>query len=305
MSRAASLVVVLIVFICGVASAEVKLERKFREGTKQTSHVETATNQILTLAGMDVETKSTQFLITTMETGKRNGDGELPVVSQIDKLQSEISLPGGLKIAFDSGDPEKKADNPLLEPVMQALRVTAKSRWTTVFDKTNQIKSVEFDKSLVESVDEMYKSQFDPERRKKAIAQELAALPDKPVSMGDTWTRTVESDLGAGQVLTVENRYEYLGTEAVDGKSLDKIGFAAKSVSFSQDQNANSPAKVTSSELKVAESTGAIFFDREKGATVRANNKIRIQGSLKLSINGMEFPGKLDLTIESKNTIQP
>lgn len=289
----------------GPVVAEVKLERKLREGSKETAHVETKTQQVMTIAGMDIETKATQFVIASSETGKRNSDGELAIVSRIDKLQSEISLPMGLKISFDSGDPDKKADNPLLEPVMQALRVSAKSKWTSLFDKANQLKSVEYDKALVDMVDDAFKSEFDPDRRKKNLQQELAALPDKPVSKGDSWMRTIESDFGSGQVLTVENRYEYLGTETVDGKPLEKIGVTATSVSFAQDQNTNAPAKVTSSELKVAESAGSILFDRDKGSAVRTANKLRVQGTIKLSVNGMEFPGKLDLTIESKNTVQP
>lgn len=304
MIRTSAILALFVAFIAGPAIAQVKLERKLREGAEETAHIETSSQQVLTLAGMDVETKSTQFIIATSKTGKRSSDGDVSIVSQIDKLQSEVSLPGGLKISFDSGAPDKKADNPLLEPILQTLRVSAKAKWTTHYDKANQLKSVELDKSLADMVDDAYKSQFDPERRKKTLQQELAALPDKPVMKGDSWTRTVEMDLGAGQLFTLENRYEYLGTESVDGKPLDKIGLTTTSVSFSQDQSTNAPAKVTESELKVADSTGAILFDRDKGAAVRTTSKLHVQGTLKLSINGMEFPGKLDLTIETKNSVQ-
>jgi Family of unknown function (DUF6263) len=305
MRLAAPVLAVFITLLAPPAMAEVKFERKLREGAKETAHIETSTKQVLSLAGMDIETRATQFMIATSQAGQRASDGVLPIVSQIDKLQADISLPGGVSLAFDSGAPDKQPDNPLLEPLLKLLRASAKSKWTTLFDKENQVKSVEFDKSLADSVDDAYKSQFDPERRKKTLMQELAALPDKPVSKGDSWTRTVESDLGSGQLLTVENRYEYLGTETVDGKVLEKIGITTTDVSFSQDQNANTPAKVISSELKVSESSGAILFDRDKGAALRTSSKLRIQGSLKLSINGMEFPGKLDLTLETKNTVQP
>ena len=53
------------------------------------------------------------------------------------------------------------------------------------------------------------------------------------------------------------------------------------------------------------ESAGTILFDRDKGAIVELVSKFKIEGDLKTEINGMELPGKLSLTIESKSSLQP
>ena len=71
------------------------------------------------------------------------------------------------------------------------------------------------------------------------------------------------------------------------------------------DPNSKSPLKVKSSELKITSSDGTILFDREKGAIVESTSKMRSEGDKKTEINGMELPAKLDLTIESKTTLQP
>jgi len=71
------------------------------------------------------------------------------------------------------------------------------------------------------------------------------------------------------------------------------------------DPNANSPLKIKSSELTVASSEGTILFDRTKGAVVESVSKIKITGDMKTEINATEVPAKLDLTIETKTTLQP
>jgi hypothetical protein len=287
------------------ADAQVKFELKYTPETKSTSQTEVSTKQILTLAGMDLATDVSQFVISTTTIGKRNEDGTLPIVDTVDKLQSRLSLPGGLEIAFDSGDPDKKAGNPLLEPLVDVFRVAAKSKTVTLRDKDNRIKSIEFPDNPAEKVSDDYKSQFDPEKRKKAAEKEAGLFPAKPVKPGDTWMHTSESDLGGGQTLTLETRYEYVGTEDRAGKTLDKITSMSTSVAYAMDPNANSPLKIKSSELTVASSEGTILFDRTRGAVVESVSKIRITGDMKTEINAMEFPAKLDLAIETKTTLQP
>ena len=287
------------------AMADVKLERKYIPDTTATTQTETSTKQTLTLAGMDLTSNISQFLIATSTIGKRNEDGTLPIVEKIEKLQSRLSLPGGLEISFDSGDPDKKADNALLEPVLDLLRVIAKSKTTTLLDKENKIKGIEFADNPVEKVSDDFKSRFDPAKRKKNAEQELGMLPDNAVKSGDTWTHTSESDLGGGQILTLETRYEYVGTEDKGSKTLDKITSKATSVTYSMNPESKSPLKVKSSELAIAASEGTILFDRTKGAIVEAVNKLKITGDLKTEIMGKEFPAKLDLAIETKSTVQP
>jgi hypothetical protein len=154
-------------------------------------------------------------------------------------------------------------------------------------------------------VGEDYRSQFDPEKRKKAAESERGTLPDKPVKPGDSWTHTGETDIGGGQTLTLETRYEYAGAEEKGGKTLEKITLKTTSASYAMDPNAKSPLKIKSSELKVASSEGSILFDREKGAIVESASKLRLTGDMKTEIKGMELPAKLDLTIENKTVLQP
>lgn len=71
------------------------------------------------------------------------------------------------------------------------------------------------------------------------------------------------------------------------------------------DADAPSPLKVIKSDLKVEASDGTMFFDREAGCVVESKGKTQIKGSMTFSINDMELPGELDLTIETKDEKQP
>ena len=291
--------------VASVAAADVTFERKYVPEVSATTHVEAKTKQILTLAGMDLETESFRFLVMTSKAGKRAEDGTLPIVTTIDNLQLDLSAPGGIKLSFASSDPDKKADNPLLEPVLDLLRVSAKTKTTTLVDKDNRIKAIEFSDNPADKVGDDYKSTFDSEKRKKQAINELGVLPDKPVKPGDSWMHTSEADLGGGQTLTLETRYEYVGTEDKDGTTLDKVTLKTINVAYAMDPGSKSPLKIKSSELKVTSSDGTILFNRTFGAIVESVSKLKIEGDMKTEINATEFPAKLALTIESKTKLQP
>ena len=65
-----------------------------------------------------------------------------------------------------------------------------------------------------------------------------------------------------------------------------------------------SPLKVTGADLKPAETSGAIYFDREKGTKVESSSKVRIQGTINFEVNGMAVPAQLDLTMANSSVMQ-
>ena len=133
--------VVALVLGSAIASAQVKLESKYPEESKSVVHRDTSSKQTLTLAGMDIDTKSSTFIVATTSIGKRAADGTLKIEEKIDTMQSEVSTPGGL-IQFDSANPDKKADNTLLEPVLEIFRSVFRNPVTVELDAKNKITAV-------------------------------------------------------------------------------------------------------------------------------------------------------------------
>jgi len=301
MLRAFSLPTVCLMLNATLASAQVNLELKYPEGTSVVQ-AETKTNQTLTLVGMDLETKSSTFMTLQKTIGKRAADGTLKVEEKITSLQTELGLPQGLSAQFDSSNPDKKADLPQLEPMMEVLRAAFRLPVTTEMDSKNKITNVTLPEGEYDKLTDAAKERFKPETIKKAAEQAHQFLPDGPVKKGDTWERSSESNLGSGQVLSFRTKYEYAGTIEKDGKTLDKITSQALEVSLTISDNPQ--LQITNSDLKVLETAGTYLVDRQLGGVISRTSKVRIAGPLTLVINSMELPGKVDLTMEENVTRQ-
>ena len=131
-------------------------------------------------------------------------------------------------------------------------------------------------------------------------------MPDIVTRPGESWERTEVSDIGSGQTLHYQKKYEYVGTEKKGDKTFDKIRGTATRVELKQDPAVEAQLKVLKGDVKVESSDETILFDRELGRVESAHSKVRIKGDkLTFSINGMELEGGLDLTIETTTDLQP
>ncbi len=300
--------------LCPAAMAQVKLEYKTAEGTSERHKTMAKVDQVLTIAGQEIKTANDVQIVTTSTNGKRRDDGTLPIEIAIESIRSKIKIQDK-EFAVDSADKDAKIDLPELAFLGDLIKAISGSSYTVVLDAKNDVKFVEgTEKNLAKAGDlppqaaAELKSRFDAERIKREFVQEHSNLPDGLVREGEPWERTETSDISGGQTLTLKKRYDYKGTVKKDGKTLDKIEVKAFDVVYKMDPNAESPAKVTKSDLKVESSDGTILFDREAGAVVEHAEKYRITGDLTMviKINGedKELPSKLDLTIDSATTTE-
>ncbi len=309
--RTALLSFAMVVGMAVPATAQVKLEYKFPEGTSDRVKATTKMQQILTIAGMNIETGADSTVVTSSSVGTRKPDGTLPVTQKIEAIKTDIEIQGA-KISVDSADPDAKIDNPAFAFLPDVYKILVGATYTFMLDDKGKVKLVEgADKVLakIEGLDPkvvaLVKAQLQSETLQRAFDQSHGNLPDMPVRQGETWERTEVSELGAGQSLTFKKLYEYLGTVEEGGKTLDKIGVKATSVIYAMDAGAESPAKVEKSDLKIESSDGTILFDRAAGDTVKTNEKTRIKGDMTIKVGEMELPTKLDLTFESSSALQP
>lgn len=294
------LAMVLVASSSALALGQVKLERKFQEGTIHAVDVTTKTEQKLTIAGMDIDTDSDSRTTVKVTVAKRDEAGAVRVQEKIESLMITTKVMG-TEYVFDSANPDKASGSALemLRPVHKAMvRRTA----TTVYDKNNKITQVEFDQDvlndLTDDVRKLVKGQFDPEAIKKAANEEIEKLPLDPVKKGDTWERTTRMNLGAGQVMTVATRYTYDGEIEKNGRKLEKVVSKVRSTDFAL-EDSPLPFTVKSSELKPAESKGEFLFDRVLGQVIESSSMVQIVGDMTFVINNQELPVKLDLKMET------
>jgi hypothetical protein len=282
------------------ACAQVTLKPYLNENTKVRTTIEVTTDQTLTLAGMPLETKVRQFMITNDEIGAKQADGKVAMVGKFETMQVEMNLPGGIELNFDAGNPRTEAAIPQLEPVLQLFDAISSSTYETVFSSPGRIESITIKGDKYDALADALKAEFSSERMKQEASQSLERLPSGPVEKGDTWSRTELSNLGSGQTFEIERTFEYLGTVSEGGRELDRIGVKANSVTYNIAPNSALPIELKSSDLKIAESGGELLFDRKRGVIFRNTDSISIEGKLTLVAQGNELPGELKLTITSK-----
>ena len=296
------------VLFAPATQGQVVLKPKLQPKTTRVYNSETNTKQILTLAGMDVETKAATFAIIEHTLGARGADGTLRLVETTRKLQQELILPG-FKVTFDSSNPEKKAPLPQLEPMLDLLRAISKAKTTLVHNKLDQVIKVEGINELIKDLDpavrKNFSAQFAPEIVLARWKNRNQRIPSKPVRVGDKWEHTSVMDLEAGQKISLKRSYSYTGTVKKGPNTLHRITSRSLEATLTQDAPEGSPTKITASKLQVAKGTGEILIDLEHGVIFSESDSTRMTGTLTIEVNGMKLDGRLDLTIAIKTQIDP
>ena len=285
------------VLLASVAVGQVSLEFKQAENESYKSSAEIRVAQVLSIAGQELNTSNTQVLETSTAHGVRLPDGTLRAKTSIDKWTAKMTFPGGIAMEFDSAVPDKKAPIAQLEPVLEMMRTLLKTPVTLVYSKDGMIKAVELPAGATAGLPKQLAGDLDP---KKLVAQhkdQQLILPDKAISKGDTWTRDHEANLGAGQMLKMRVDYKYEGRVKRKGRELDHITGTVTRTEYANAGKAPGPLQVKASELKPVKSVYEVYFDAKLGRFVDVKTSVQLKGDLTLEINGMDLPGKLDLTI--------
>lgn len=307
MTRHIRLALLLLLATPLAVSAQVTLKYQTPDKSVTRSTVTAHTIQVLTLVGMDIEQRTSQKAITKRQAGTRGTDGVILVESVIEAMKVKASFPGGVEIKFDSTG-ENKPEGTQFDVMLKLYETLSTSKTTMKLDKDNRCISVSnklegFDK-LDPALQDSVKDVLDEDYLKDAEGALFKEIPSKPIEQGDSWERTFPTRLGGGQILELKQSFTYQGTSTVDGVEIHTIEMKVTAAKLSQDANINAPVKITGSDLKVESSSGKILFDNKRGMRVQTELKFHLVGALTLDVNGMELPGKIDLSIATSETVQ-
>lgn len=302
-----------VLFCCAVpalAFAQTKLEHKFTPGEKHNVRVEVTVDQTLTVSGMEFPSKVQQFFQLESVVGEADSTGDFKVKQKFKSLQAFIDLPDGTEFRFDSASPPDDDGESAISKIMTPMYKTlAGSTFFYVHDKRGNVIDAGREKRENEpTIDESIADVLAPSYWRQLREQELNRLPDKAVSIGDTWKRKSVSEFGGGQSMTFEIEYTYDGAVKQDGKTLHRITGKYKTVTYKLTPGKTQPASVTRSDLKIKDSAVTLLFDADAGDVVSSLEKVHIVGDLVFEVpNGdqkLELPGKLDLSIETKTKVE-
>ena len=302
------LTLVGIVVMSRASLAQVQLEVKIPAGKKVTVASDSVSNQVLTLAGMNIETKAEQNVISSMTFSKIGADGGYRAEHKTESLQSRVNA-AGMEFAFDSVNADKEVENPIGKQMAEIFRATLKSSWTSVHDKAHRAVAIEGIEKALEGLSPetaaAVRPQFETDYLKDTLNKSHDRIPAKPVKKGDSWEQSEAARVGGGQTLTFKQRYTYTGTVEKNGVQLDRIEIATTEVQYELGADSPLPLKLVKSDLKIANAKGELLFDRQQGQVVEETQKMQIKGAITFSINGQELPGALDLTMETTSRVRP
>lgn len=259
------------------------------------SEIEMNIDQTLTIAGMDVETANETFMVLE-ETVTEASSDKAVLNGEFKVMQSNISLPGGQGINFDSGNPNAEIPAGPLADAVKFMKSISGTKWVTTLDEKGYVISQKYPDEFLNTVPEAFRAEVSGEQRKIDQKKMIDRLPGKTVAVGETWERNEEANLGSGQKFYLVQEFTYDGPVEKDGQKLEKISYVTKSVDF-EITGGLIPVEVKSSDLKIGSSKASMLYDPIKKVVVETDDTMQVVGSLTLVANGMELPSKLDLTM--------
>lgn len=268
------------------------------------TEVESETHQILTLAGMPLESKSTTFAVAK-ETVLDATKGAEKLAGDFEVFQITVNIPGGGEVAFDSGSSAAVPEgNGPIESMKRYFKVLSDMKWTSTLGPDGKVAKVEFEEGILDRVPDLFKSEMNSDRWKREANRDLDRLPENPVKVGESWIRDSEAELGSGQKFFLNKEYKYVGREERNGRPLDHVSIVTKRVKYEIGPNSTLPLTVKESDLKIESSKGDLWFDPERMRIVEIAETMHITGKLTLVINGNELPSELDLTMKIDSKVK-
>ena len=302
MYRLLSLAISLVLLGSLSAEAQVTLKHKTAENSQLSTTVKTSTSQVLTIVGMDLETKVKQTMVAEQTSGTRAKDGTLEVVETVKSLQVDGTYPGGAQISYDSSKENTPAGTQV-DFLLGLFDVIASSKTAFKLDRAGNCLSVAIKlkglDELPEEVKPLLAEQSDTGYLRDTYNMRLKEVPATPLKVGESWVIEFPMKLGDGQILETKRTMTYKGVEmTASGKKLHVITGVTNDAQLVQSPDVKGAAPVSDSKLTVKSSSIRILFDNELGRPTLSEYKLQLAGSITLTINGMALPCQIDLTMD-------
>ena len=297
-----------LLFAATTAEAQILLRQTLPQDSKQQFSVNRTIEQTLTINGNDITSSVEDHALLEARYGTRGDDKLQSIEYRYAGWQADVDVNGD-KVHFDAANPDEGASDSPIAMLLDGYRKTAEKPFTLVLDESHRVTDFQGWDDILDGLDDqskkLHSDMFDVDYLRAIWTAEFNRLPSEPVEKGDTWQRTIQMRLHGGNALTFTYEYTYQGPIERDGRKYQRVTLATTKVEL--ESTADGPLVVSDSDLKVAESEGELLFDPARRQVALLKEKVHIQGDLtfKVTANDKELPGKVDLTMESDNTLLP
>jgi hypothetical protein len=288
-------VVVTLVSLAGpaIAAEPILLRYRFTKGdqfTYRTTHEE---KQSQTIADQKVESTIRQEVVTSLAVDEIDGDGNAVIKTKAMQRKRKMDGQGG-KYEFDSKSTERDTGSEIggrVTPVLERLTgseyeftVTRRGKVTRVTGYTELLADLVKD-NLGAALQAGVLS--DDDGQKQGEQERFIVFSDKPVSPGDNWEDSVETDLKGVGMLKGKMTYTYEGDDKVGQRRTVRIGVKTD---LSIDLNLDALGIKLTGTMTTTSSSGTVQFDPVAGRIVSSKSVTGMTGQLNLEVGGMMLP---------------
>ncbi|MEO1528854.1 MAG: DUF6263 family protein [Planctomycetota bacterium] len=273
-------------FLSGVLHAQngVKLQWKFNKGDKLLFEMEQAMEMKMSIAGQNIRNGNSTKTWMAWNCADVK-DGIATIESTIERMSMDMITPSG-PIKFDSDD---KEHSPQAAAVAQSVGGLVGKTMTQTMNGRGEILTVELGKEVGEALGNLGGPQM-ADMVKQMSKQASLVLPEKPLSVGDSWNEVIETPSPAGNV-RVTRTFTYKGMGQADRKGLHH---------FDVDLEMKFLGGPAGAKIDIVEQStkGDLYFDASAGrvtdSSVLQNVKMRI------TTGGQQLDQSLNQTIKMK-----
>jgi hypothetical protein len=264
------------------ASAQVKLEWKFKEGETFYIETEAKTKQSLDFGTEPLESESTTTDLNQYKVVKTNSQNAiLEMQSMGSKSKGEDPI-GKIGVAL--------AKN--LKDVTFRITLDKSGKATKVEGLDELIKKIVGNDAgtekavLLLGMEELYS---------EGLTQFFGFLPSKGVTKGDKWKRSGKMPLPMMGTLKCETEFEYQGPIEKGEKITSTEQFTYELPKAQE----GALMHVTKADVKVESGKGTILFDAAAGRLVRSEQSLKLKGKLTMTSGKSGKEANLTVNIET------
>jgi hypothetical protein len=278
-----------------LATAETyDLKQKVQPGTSWLVNSTVMDNKIQGGPQGNMQQKMRMLMVVKMEVGQPGPDGKMPVKLSYERIAQHMSMMG-MNMSYDSDQAEGQNSSPTA-PMFKAMidaplemKITPDGKVSDITGIDEMINAMGSNPQIAAAAQQM----VSPEAMEKMINSSAAYLPDKPVAVGETWTRTETVPMPMGGALKMNMNFKL---EQVRGD----IAEIALDGTFNADEaKQNLPQQIEIKEL-VGSQKGKIMVDRKTGQF--ESNKLNQTMNMTMAMTSPQ--GQAMTMTTQQNTVQ-
>ncbi|MSQ95231.1 MAG: hypothetical protein EXR98_11840 [Gemmataceae bacterium] len=284
---------VLVSALCvSAAPAQTTLRYQFKEGEKLPYVMEQKMKMLMSIMGMDIETKMNMTMELSLNVLELTKDGGAKMQFKVSHAKMSMDAVTG-KVDVDSKDKDEPDDQvgKILSGVVKALGAMEMSGTMLA---SGEMKDIQVSEATLKALKALPGADklgdvTSPDAFKTMVSN--LVFPTDAISKGKTWNNKIETKTPFGKGIT-DNKYTYEGTIQKDGAALEKIS-VKPDTKIVADPNAQ--IKIT---IKDSKGSGHILFDNKKGRIIESITQQTTE--MAISANGLD----LTQTVQQTTTLR-